>query len=91
MSNELALLSAAVVALLIWGLVGYVAHRRHRSVIGWLLVAFLTTSPIALIALIVLPARGEPMTPARHALLICFIVVGVAAILATIWAIGYEP
>jgi hypothetical protein len=90
MSGELALWVAAGIALLMLGAVAYVAHRKQRSAIGWFLLAFLITAPLALLALIALPVRGHPATPARRALGIGLILVGAATVLATIWALGYE-
>jgi hypothetical protein len=90
MSDELVLWSAAGIALLMLGAVAYVAHRRQRSVIGWFLLAFLITAPLALLALIALPVPGQAATPARRALGISLIVVGATVVLAFIWALGYD-
>ena len=90
MSDELALWVAAGIGLLMFGAVAYVAHRRQRSAIGWFLLAFLITAPLALLALIALPVRGQAATPARRALAIGLILVGAMLVLAFIWALGYD-
>jgi|SoiMetStandDraft_2_1073263.scaffolds.fasta_scaffold217798_1 hypothetical protein len=90
MSDELALWAAAGIALLMLGAVAYVAHRRQRSVLGWFLLALLITVPLALLALIALPVRGHPSTPARRALGIGLILVGATVVLAFIGSLGYD-